>query len=243
MSSDASDTTDSSMVRRSQASYDKKRVFKLGGPNTYGFRFINRSFSLENCLIDGSLNVIVDIQIYTENKEIWTPLKRNIPFELLNMLQTGKNSDVTFIVGNKTFTAHRTILASGAPNLSEILNDNDMSNNGNEEVIIKDIDPEIFCYLLHFIYTDNLDSTNEKFKSNAHRILEVANKFGCERLKILAEASIVKYDITENNVLELLLFADAMCCPLKEATTKYCVTYSSTIMSTDEWKELKRSHV
>jgi len=217
----------------------KGRVFKSDSQSRGWFDFRERQDILENYIDDLALIVKVNIEIRIKAEEMWTPSKRNFRNELLKMLQTGKDSDVTFIVGSEKFTAHRFILSWSAPDLRELVDDS--VNDG--EITIDNVDPSIFRSFLHFLYTDDLPPEKE-FKRNTRSLLEIANKFGCTQLKIHAEASLVKNIMNEKNVLELLLLAEAMCCPLlKEAATNYCVTNASVVMSTEEWNELKKTNL
>jgi len=194
---------------------------------------------LKDHLNDKALTVKVDIEIYIKKEEIWTPFKRNIRSKLLQMSNTGKYLDVTFIVGNEKFTAHRLILLLGAPDLGALVDD--AINNG--EIIMESMDPSMFRLFLHFLYTNEVPPEDE-FECHARILLEMANKFGCTQLKMHAEASIVKNGMNEKNVLKLLLLAEAMCCPLlKEAATNYCVTHSCAVTSTEEWKEKKKTNI
>jgi hypothetical protein len=72
--------------------------------------------------------------------------------------------------------------------------------------------------------------------------LEVADRFGCSGLKLLAESEIVKAGVNVKNAAELLLFADAHCCALlREAAFNVCVANAANLKCSAGWTQLKES--
>jgi hypothetical protein len=73
-------------------------------------------------------------------------------------------------------------------------------------------------------------------------VLEVANRFGCSPLKLIAENEIVKAGINAQNAAELHFFSDAHSCALlREATLEFCVAIPITISESEGWEQLKES--
>lgn len=102
---------------------------------------------------------------------------------------------------------------------------------------IHDSDPDVFGGLLHFIYSDE---PPENMDNRA--VLEIADRFGSSRLKLIAETEIVKAGITAEKLAELLLFAGAHSCALlREAALDFCVTHPSAIKDSEGWGQLKES--
>lgn len=108
----------------------------------------------------------------------------------------------------------------------------------NASITIDDVDPTLFGGLLHFIYTDELPE-NVDYRE----LLQVADHFGCSRLKLIAELEIVKAGVNANNAVELLLFADGHSCALlHEAAFEYCVAHPIAVKKSEGFNQLKESH-
>ncbi|KAL7525300.1 LOW QUALITY PROTEIN: hypothetical protein ACHAXR_000946, partial [Thalassiosira sp. AJA248-18] len=82
-------------------------------------------------------------------------------------------------------------------------------------VSIPGVEPEIFRHILHYVEK----MQEEDLKSHTKEIIEAANRFAVANLKVEAEASYAKSTTIEvDNMMEHLLYADAMnCALLKEA--------------------------
>ena len=98
---------------------------------------------------DGSLIIEVDIQVVKDTVVVWTPRKR-LRLDLLESLESGNEGDVSFKVGEKTFTAMKHWIARRAPTLGDMA----ISQPPESVIPINNVDPEAFGVLLHFIYTD-----------------------------------------------------------------------------------------
>jgi hypothetical protein len=109
------------------------------------------------------------------------------------------------------------------------------------DVSLDSIDSSMFQALLHFVYTDELPAT-VNMDTDARTLLEVADRFGCSRLKLTAESEIVKAGINVENAAEFLLYADAHCCALlHEAAFNVCVANPTAVRASAGWTQLKES--
>jgi len=138
--------------------------------------------------------------------------------------QDGSITDIVFEVestdGKATyFHAHRSVLQS-LTILSELF------HSQQDEIVIDldtipipNVDPKVFhCLLLH-AYGGVV--SDEDFKSHAKNIIEVADQFGYDELKIKGEEKFLEsYPITIEHVLDNLSYADA----------KNCETILSSVM-------------
>ncbi|KAL7545717.1 hypothetical protein ACHAWF_009071 [Thalassiosira exigua] len=124
------------------------------------------------------------------------------------------------------FHAHRFVLKRCAPNLAELCG----SEPGLVSVPITGVEPETFRLMLFYIYGGKL--TEDDLKERSKDIVEAANKFGVVNLKLEAEAWFVKStEISIENVLELLLYADSMnCALLKEAVMDFILANRSEVL-------------
>ncbi len=92
-----------------------------------------------------------------------------------------------------------------------------INDNGEEIATIKDVEPHIFRHLLCYVYGGSVSEND--LKSHAGDIINAADKYSIVNLKLEAEAAYVKsMTITTENVMDILLYADAKnCALLKEA--------------------------
>ena len=125
---------------------------------------------------------------------------------LLALLRSGTNSDVTFLVGGKVFAAHRIILASQCEYFRLLLFGNMVEANPGAEIEVKDATPESFHFLLEYLYCGRLD---------------LASLAECTVLELLALSD--KYNLTDllksiciylggiiniSNICQILTYAD-----------------------------------
>ena len=104
------------------------------------------------------------------------------------------------------------------------------------EVIVKDIERDVFEDLLRFIYTDEAPD----MKKHPECLLIAADRYNVSRLKSLCEHEIAD-GLSVENAPRILLFADMHICPkLKSRTIRFINDHSPAICMTDGWKELLR---
>eukprot|EP00567_Pseudictyota_dubia_P011409 CAMPEP_0197442256 /NCGR_PEP_ID=MMETSP1175-20131217/8311_1 /TAXON_ID=1003142 /ORGANISM="Triceratium dubium, Strain CCMP147" /LENGTH=375 /DNA_ID=CAMNT_0042972689 /DNA_START=575 /DNA_END=1702 /DNA_ORIENTATION=+ len=206
------------------------------GDSRWGIaNFIKRDKVL-TMLENGDLLVEVDMQVFVENTHPLLPRSR-LARGLLELLETGNGSDVTFVVGEKTFPAHFSILLASAPILAEIARDTDSGN----LIPIKDVDASMFEALLRYSYGEEIPP-DDLMKRDARNVLDIADQFGCVNLKLVAESALVESGINESTAAELLLFADAKSCALlKEATLTFIKANAKAVMESPGWSEVNKS--
>ena len=71
----------------------------------------------------------------------------------INFFQSGQFSDVTLVVGEKEFKAHRLILAARSVVFAAMFYHENTKEMQEGKVIITDIDEDVFSELLRFMYT------------------------------------------------------------------------------------------
>lgn len=184
---------------------------------------------------DGSLVIEIDIQIDAVHKHIWYPkkLQNDIWIELYTSSET---SDVAFSVEERTYRAHKNILAFRAKKLFEIANECD--NVG--PIPIHSMRGEIFKSILDFVYV----SKTPKIKNQdfAIELLVAADVYGCVHLKLYVESALVDKFLKAENAAELFIFADSHSCALlKEAAIKLFVADAETVKRTEAWSNIRES--
>ena len=207
--------------------------------------FIKRSAILDESrnILDSDGTLTVAVSIKEEPSDVFVP---NNPFQkivLQDMFLDEDTADVcfevssaakTFIFGtvkkevkpSDIFHAHSQILKNCAPMLADLF-DLDDSDGELAMAAIADIKPDIFRHLLRYVYGGIVPET--ELKKHAKDIIDAADRYSIVNLKLEAEAAYVKStDITMENVMEDLLYADAKNCPLlKEAVMNFLAENSS----------------
>lgn len=123
------------------------------------------------------------------------------------LLKTGYLSDISLLVGEKTFLAHKLILSARSSVFAAMFT-HDSVEKQKSRVEIPDVSPETFEAFLTYLYTGTL--TGDLEDTSAEKLLVVADKYGIEQLKSMCE----EYLITRVNCIErapnLLLFAKSV---------------------------------
>uniref|UniRef100_A0A0D9XUD5 MATH domain-containing protein n=1 Tax=Leersia perrieri TaxID=77586 RepID=A0A0D9XUD5_9ORYZ len=106
----------------------------------------------------------------------------------------------------------------------------------------RDIDPAAFDALLHFIYTDMLQETEEEnVTAMAQHLLVAADRYDMERLKKACEEKIARHLDVGTAAMSLALAEQHGCSRLKEAIMRFIVMSPArlkTVMATDGYKHL-----
>ncbi len=118
------------------------------------------------------------------------------------------------------FHAHYLFLKKRAPILANLFDLED-SNGKIATATINDIKPDIFRHMLSYVYGGSVP--DGELETHAKDIINAADKYSIVNLKLTAEAVYVKStDITMDNAMENLFYADAKnCALLKEAVMNF----------------------
>ena len=161
---------------------------------------------------------------YTSSSSQLTTFLKN----LNEYLDSGTYCDLTLIVGCERFPCHRIILASSSPYFQALLTHTFKENNLNS-IELRDIEPQIFSALLHYIYSGQiqLDENNVQellIASDMFQLDEVA-KFCCHYLSV---------SLNENNALDIWKIANELqCSTLKEEAEDYILTHFRSLIKLD----------
>uniref|UniRef100_A0A0E0M7Y3 BTB domain-containing protein n=1 Tax=Oryza punctata TaxID=4537 RepID=A0A0E0M7Y3_ORYPU len=140
------------------------------------------------------------------------------------------DTDVEFLVGGETFTAHRLVLAARSPVfMAELFGP--MKEGTTANIIqIFDMEARVFKALLNFIYTDMLPEMDQEDEAvMAQHLLVAADKYGLHRLKMICVERLSNH-IDANSVATILVLAEKhYCYGLKEACFDFL--NSSAILS------------
>ncbi|CAN1187358.1 BTB/POZ and MATH domain-containing protein 4 [Linum perenne] len=164
-------------------------------------------------------------------------------------LHSIQGSDVTFNVAGEKFEAHKLVLAARSPLFRSKFFD---SGEGSEEIVITDLEPNVFKAILHFIYHDTLTedvgntasssaSVSSISESLAAKLLAAADLYGLDRLKLMCESHLCK-DISVDSVARILALADSYhAVELKAICLKFSAENLAAVMRSDGFEYLKES--
>ena len=122
-----------------------------------------------------------------------------------------------------------------------------MSETAADLIQIKDMQPDIFRALLHFIYTDSLPAMDE-LEGDDHtemirHLLAAADRYAMDRLKVVCQ-SILSEKIDVQTVATTLALADQYNCDrLKDACIEFIASKDemNALMATPGYTNLKRT--
>ena len=198
---------------------------------------------------------IVELQILANIMEDENNCTEILPpnpmgLEFLPLINDEETSDVTFIVQKTRFYAHQTILRTSAQLLAEFCEGFD----GKTAIEITNMRPDVFRYLLRYVYGAILPPVPSEGKENVGDgkkwletllgLLDAADRFGITTLKLLVESRLVKTALTKENAAEMILYADCKkCALLKEAAMALFRDHAEDIMESPSYLKIKESPV
>ncbi|CAL1262526.1 unnamed protein product [Larinioides sclopetarius] len=148
--------------------------------------------------------------------------------------RVGKLCDVTLKVEDRCFYAHRIILAGTIPYFHAMFM-HDMVESTQEEITIKEIDPDALELLINFAYSGKVVIST----LNVQSLLVGASFLQLIRVRD-ACCDFLKKRLHPNNVLGVQSFADALgCTTLVEATNRYIQMYFTEVARSEEFLNLK----
>ncbi|XP_014754147.1 BTB/POZ and MATH domain-containing protein 3-like [Brachypodium distachyon] len=123
------------------------------------------------------------------------PAAASLQRHLGDLLSSKEGADVTFMVGDEVFAAHRYILAARSPVLKAQLFGAMKESTGttkDDAVRVEDMAPQVFEALLYFLYTDCLPSTESETPAPeldvmTQYLLVAADRYDLEKLKLICE--------------------------------------------------------
>lgn len=130
------------------------------------------------------------------------------------LLDSGLFSDFTIKVQGQTFKAHRAILATQSSYFKNMLS-HQMTEAAEQSVTMDDVDPEIFRYLLYFLYTGQCGNKETKTEGDKKeealycQLLMAADRFGVGRLATVCVDRLCSI-VTAQNAAEMLVFAERL---------------------------------
>lgn len=170
----------------------------------------------------------------------------DIKEQLGKLLEAKEGADVTFSVAGETFPAHKLVLAMRSPVFKAELCGS-MRETGTQPITIKDMQPDVFRALLHFIYTDSLpamcDFEGDDNSEMIRHLLVAADRFAVDRLKMICQCILCK-NLHVRTVATTLALADQHHCNmLKDACIEFmsCSNIMNDVVVTQGYMDLERT--
>lgn len=144
--------------------------------------------------------------------------------DLASLLRDGDGADVTFVVGGRSFPAHRCVLAArSAVFRAELFGP--MKEKAATRVKVDDMEPSIFEALLHFVYMDTLPdgdggvATDDDKDRNVpmQHLLVAADRCGLDTLRLMCEVGMCRSIDADTVATTLALAEQRRCMQLKNA--------------------------
>lgn len=233
------------------SSYDVTRF----GPRNWNFILRSELEEEESSfLVDDSIRIECEVTVIREPQLSETRVESEIevpPCDMMEhfgtLLEQKKGADVSFVVGDDSFEAHKIVLAARSPVfMAEFYGR--MRESGMCSVTVEDMQPDVFRVLLHFIYTDSLpedmdDLDRDEYSEMIRLLLVASDRYAMERLKLMCQ-SILSKNLDIETVATTLALADQQNCDELKAA---CVEFISAskdvraLAATQGYSSLKRS--
>lgn len=150
-----------------------------------------------------------------------------------------KVSDVTLLIGDVRFPAHKAVLAARSPVFLRMFT-NDMLEKKSGVVKITDIDIAVLNMMLKYIYSAKVDILNY---DSAIKLYSAADKYEVTSLKERC-AAFLKDLLCSENSCDILLLADMHGdSDLKIFAREFIQAHADVILETSEWKNLMENRI
>ena len=213
-------------------------------PNQYGFR--SPQNLIEKYLKEDTLTLQCKLTYQIEKMDSLNSSSVKVPrldtsegrmshhFEQL--FNTGRMSDIVFTLGKQKIKAHKIVLSARSQVFSDMF-EIDGRVSPLESLKIEDCEPEVFKAMLRFLYTDEMEETEEMAK----KLLPIAKKYQVQLLQFKCEDTLTK-NISTENCAEILLLADMQdALLLKKDALAYFCTHSGAVIKTTGWQTLRQT--
>ncbi|CAN6288196.1 unnamed protein product [Urochloa humidicola] len=214
------------------------------------YPLIRREFLEESeYLKDDSFTLRFDItvmkNVHTEETPFVTVPPSDMHQHFGDLLLSKASADVQFRVGNKTFSAHRLVLAARSPAFKAELYGAMKESVTTDVIPIHDMEAEVFSALLTFMYTDTFpEMKGQEESAMAQNLLVAADRYFLERLKLICQDKLSKHIDTDSAVTILALAEQHNCPGLKEACLQFVrsLKHLDAVMETDGIGYITRSY-
>ncbi|XP_046451112.1 protein roadkill-like [Daphnia pulex] len=210
---------------------------------------VDKQLAVDSLLPDGSLTIHCEVE-YAVGKENVSDTNEDcrghqiecsdqFSANIGNLFNNETFSDVTFKVFGQEFKAHKNILAARSEVFAAMFEYPTKKQSSNKVEIVEIFyEPDVFEEVLRFIYTGLVPL--DKMESMADLLLEAANEYSLEKLKISCENHEI-HNMSADACFRHLTGTDHINPEerLKKSAILYFRRFPGKVMATDEWKEYK----
>ena len=159
--------------------------------------------------------------------------------DILKSLENGIYADAILALGTERIPAHKVILRARSSVLAGIF-DAQGSESQSGEVHITDVQAPVMKELLRFMYSGRC--SNGALQAMAEPLLEAADKYAVDALRLQCEAQL-QSSLSAENVLHMLMLADAhgTCDGLKDACPEFVGLNTEKVLLSKSWAEMAKS--
>lgn len=192
---------------------------------------IDQVFNEKGFLIDGNLLVMFKVTHASGIVDRPEAKKEKKSLDLTELFDSGRFSDVKFVVENKEFLLHKCILATQSRVFSAMFEHN-MRENRENVVKIDDFCYDVMKELFRFIYTQKV----ENLEILASDLLAASNKYELDDLKNTCEKVLIR-NLSIENVIDYFVLADHhQAHELRNSVNQFFLTNTKAVLSSDKFK-------
>ena len=150
-----------------------------------------------------------------------------------DLRKQGKLCDIVIKVGERSFPAHRVVLAAVCPYFRGMFA-GELSESRQDVVVLKEVDAGAVEHVINFIYTGQIEVNEE----NVQQLLPTANLLQLEQVRDDC-CSFLKRKLRPTNCLGFMAFADLYSCPeLFSESQLYAKKHFSDVRTCEEFNAL-----
>lgn len=147
--------------------------------------------------------------------------------------------DIEIKIGDRTISAHRVILKAVAPDFYKSICSADLENEKKLEVVLNEIDADVFESLIQFCYSGEIEITSE----TAEKLLVYASRFELFEIRDACIEFITK-TINSTNVLRIRRLVESVKCENFATTVQdYISNNFSEVLSSEAFLELEENEI
>ncbi|KAK0428896.1 hypothetical protein QR680_011072 [Steinernema hermaphroditum] len=153
------------------------------------------------------------------------------------MLQTGHASDCTILCEGESFQAHKFVLMTQSDVFKAMFSHKDMMENLDDLIRLSDTTSFAVQQMLTYMYSGNLPPLLDDDQASA--VMQLADKYGVDHLKILCEERLIEKLDLDNVCLMMHLADHHNAMNLKTACSELVTLNKRQVMGTQNWCELR----
>lgn len=235
--------------REETKAMESQRAYRFVQGKDWGFKkFIRRDFLMDEAnglLPDDKLTIFCEVSVVGDTVNVsgqatCTPVKvppSRLSEDLGRLFEDSAFTDMTLVVGDAKFEAHRAILAARSPVFNAMFG-HPMEETKQSKVEINDVDQDVLKEMLIFIYTGK----SPNLERMADDLLAAADKYALDRLKVMCEEALCS-SLAVDNVCDVLCLADLHNAEqLKMHAIDFINGHATDVMETPGWKSMISSH-